>query len=103
MEVGSMMRTQGWKVVLAVLLLAQAPATIASQTSSLAADIDKLTAAVQPELIQWRRYLHEHPELSNREVETARYVVERLKSFGLEPQTGVAKTGVVAILRGGRP
>jgi amidohydrolase len=72
-------------------------------TQSLSADVDRLIAAVEPELIQWRRHLHQHPELSNREVETAKYVAERLKSFGLEPQTGVARTGVVALLRGGRP
>jgi amidohydrolase len=54
-------------------------------------------------MLGWRRYLHEHPELSNREVNTAKYVAERLRSFGLEPQTGVARTGVVAVLRGGQP
>jgi amidohydrolase len=69
----------------------------------LAGEIDKLTAAVEPQLLEWRRHLHEHPELSNREVETSKYVAERLRSFGLEPQTGVAKTGVVAVLKGGRP
>jgi amidohydrolase len=70
---------------------------------ALASDLEQLIAAVEPELMQWRRHLHQHPELSNREVETAKYVVERLRSFGLEPQTGIAKTGVVALLRGGRP
>ena len=84
---------------LTVVLLAQ----VAAAPQSLSADIDKLTAAVEPELIQWRRYLHQNPELSNRETETAKYVTERLRSFGLEPQTGIAKTGVVALLRGGRP
>src|SRR5512132_3657729 len=76
---------------------------IAAAPQSLSAEIDKLSAAVEPELIQWRRYLHERPELSNREIETAKYVTERLRSFGLQPETGVAKTGVVALLRGGRP
>ena len=74
-----------------------------ASAQSLAAEIDRLTAAVQPELIEWRRHLHQHPELSNRETETAKYVAERLKSFGLEPQTGIARTGVVAVLKGGRP
>ncbi len=72
-------------------------------SQSLAPELDRLIIAVEPELIQWRRHLHQHPELSNREVETAKYVAERLKSFGLEPQTGVAGNGVVALLRGGRP
>jgi amidohydrolase len=88
--------------ILSVAMLLVSPMA-AAPPQSLAADIDKLTTAVEPELIQWRRYLHEHPELSNREVETAKYVAERLKSFGLEPQTGIGKNGVVALLRGGRP
>ena len=71
--------------------------------SPLAAEIDKLAAAVEPELLEWRRYLHQRPELSNRELETAKYIADRLKSFGLEPKTGVARTGVVAVLKGGRP
>jgi amidohydrolase len=74
-----------------------------ARAQSLAGEIDKLSTAVEPELIEWRRHLHQNPELSNREVETAKYVAERLRSFGLEPQTGVARTGVVAVLKGGRP
>jgi amidohydrolase len=74
-----------------------------ARAQSLAAEIDKLSAAVEPEMIEWRRHLHQHPELSNREVETAKYVAERLRGFGLEPQTGIAKTGIVAVLKGGRP
>ena len=82
-----------------VVLLAPAPA----RAQSLSAEIDRLSAAVQPELIEWRRHLHQNPELSNREVETAKYVADRLRSFGLEPQTGIARTGVVAVLKGGQP
>ena len=81
---------------------AQAPSPSA-KTQPLAAEIDSLAAAVEPELLEWRRYLHQRPELSNRELETAKYVADRLKSFGLEPKTAVARTGVVAILKGGRP
>ena len=73
------------------------------RAQSVSADVDKLAAAVEPELLAWRRHLHENPELGNREVKTAAYLVERLRSFGLEPQTGIARTGVVAILKGGRP
>ena len=65
--------------------------------------LDALVTAIEPELITWRRHLHQNPELSNREVETAKYIAERLRSFGLEPQTGIAKTGVVAILKGSSP
>ncbi|CAN5437150.1 M20 family metallopeptidase [soil metagenome] len=71
--------------------------------SALASEADRLIAAVEPELIEWRRHLHQHPELSNRETETAKYVAERLRGFGLEPQQGIARTGVVAVLQGGRP
>jgi amidohydrolase len=97
-------------ILAAVLMCWAGPASHAQQAprlagaeSPLTAEIDKLAAAVVPELLEWRRYLHQHPELSNREIETAKYVAERLKSFGLEPKTGVARTGVVAILKGGMP
>jgi amidohydrolase len=90
--------------LLVVLVPAISPAMRAqSQGSPLSADIDKLAAAMEPELLQWRRHLHQNPELSNRETETAKYIAERLKSFGLVPQVGIARTGVVAVLQGGRP
>jgi amidohydrolase len=87
---------------LLVLLFTSGPTAPAS-AQSLSAEIDRLSAAGEADLLVWRRHLHQHPELSNREVETAKYVAEKLRSFGLEPQTGVARTGVVAILKGGRP
>ena len=71
--------------------------------SPLAPEIDRLAAAIEPELLEWRRYLHAHPELSNREVETAKYIAERLRSFGLEPRTGIAKNGLTALIRGAKP
>src|SRR5688500_20199541 len=86
--------------LLALLFIAGVPVT--SPAQSLSADIDKLTTAVEADLLTWRRHLHQNPELSNREVETAKYVAEKLRSFGLEPQTGMAKTGVIAVLTGGR-
>lgn len=66
---------------------------------ALAADI----SAVQPQVVAWRRDLHQHPELSNREQRTAEVIADALKKLGLEVQTKVAKHGVVAILRGGKP
>jgi len=92
---------------LVVLLLAagaasaQTPGSIGP--SPLAAEIDRRAAAIEQELIAWRRHLHQYPELSNREVETSKYVAEKLRSFGLEPKTGVARTGVVAVLQGAKP
>jgi amidohydrolase len=86
-----------------VLPLAQTAAPAPVPASPLTADIDRLAAAVEQDLLTWRRYLHQHPELSNREAGTAKYLAERLRSFGLQPQTGVAGHGVVAVLPGGRP
>jgi amidohydrolase len=65
--------------------------------------VDVLTTNVEPKVIAWRRDLHEHPELSNRETRTAKLVADQLKSLGLEVQTGVAHTGVVGFLKGGHP
>jgi amidohydrolase len=61
-----------------------------------------LNRAVEPQVIAWRRDIHQHPELSNREQRTAKLVAEHLKRIGLAPETGIAKTGVVALLKGGR-
>lgn len=58
--------------------------------------------AVQPRLVEWRRHIHQHPELSNREFKTQQYVLEHLKKLGIEADT-LAKTGVVGILKGGKP
>ncbi len=58
---------------------------------------------VEEKVIQWRRHLHQNPELSNREFETAKYIEQHLTALGLEVQTEVAHTGVVGILRTGRP
>lgn len=69
----------------------------------MSAEINAATARIMPKVIEWRRYLHQHPELGNREVETAKYVAENLRKLGIEVKTGIAKTGVVGILKGGQP
>jgi amidohydrolase len=56
----------------------------------------------EKKIIEWRRHLHQYPELSNRETKTAEYVANHLKQLGLEIQTGVAHTGVVALLKTGK-
>ncbi len=66
-------------------------------------DIDTATAKLMPKVVEWRRHLHQYPELSNREVKTAKYVADYLRKLGLEVRTGVAKTGVVGILKGSQP
>lgn len=58
---------------------------------------------VESKVIEWRRHFHEHPELSNREFKTAEKIAEHLRSLGMEVQTGVAKTGVVGLLKGDHP
>jgi amidohydrolase len=64
---------------------------------------NKLIDDVESKVIEWRRDFHEHPELSNREFETAKKIAAHLKSLGMDVQTGVAHTGVVGILKGGKP
>ncbi|WP_299571414.1 amidohydrolase [uncultured Shewanella sp.] len=66
-------------------------------------DAAKLTADIEQKVIEWRRDLHQHPELSNREFRTSKVIAKHLESLGLEVQTGVAHTGVVAILKGAKP
>ena len=58
---------------------------------------------IEPKLIEWRRHLHQNPELSNQEKKTGAYIVSHLKSLGIDVQYPVAKTGVVGILKGGKP
>src|SRR5215203_3810750 len=53
--------------------------------------------------ITWRRHFHEHPELGNKEFKTAKIIADHLRSIGLEVKEGVAHTGVVGILKGGKP
>ncbi|MDC7997911.1 amidohydrolase [Gilvibacter sediminis] len=59
--------------------------------------------AIESQVIQWRREIHQNPELSNREFKTAAKIAAHLKSLGLEVQTEVGKTGVIGILKGGQP
>ena len=65
--------------------------------------INKLSNDIESKVLEWRRYLHENPELSNREFNTAKYIAKHLRSLGIEVQEGVAKTGVVGLLKGDIP
>jgi amidohydrolase len=65
--------------------------------------INDASDKILPKVIEWRRHLHQYPELSNREFKTAKYVENHLRSLGMEVRTGIAKTGVVGILKGGQP
>ena len=78
--------------------------TTTLNASSLAPAIDAAAAAVEAAVIKWRRDLHEHPELGNREFRTAGVVTEHLRTLGFdEVRTGVAHTGVVGLLKGALP
>jgi amidohydrolase len=85
-------------LALAVLLLPRS-ARPEEPDAAVAAAVEKLA----PSIIELRHRIHEHPELGNREVETAKLVAKKLKDLGLEVQTGVARTGVIGILKGGKP
>jgi amidohydrolase len=87
------------QLVAAVVLVA--PSGLQAQTHD--ADVRAATERLVPKLVEIRHDLHRHPELGNREVRTAALVARELRSLGLEVRTGVAKTGVVGILRGSRP
>lgn len=66
-------------------------------------NINKLSNDIEGKVIEWRRHIHENPELSNREFNTAKYIAKHLRSLGIEVQEGVAKTGVVGLLKGDFP
>jgi len=65
--------------------------------------INALADKLEPKVVAWRRDLHQHPELGNREFKTAEKIAAHLQSLGLEVKTKVAHTGVVGILKGGKP
>lgn len=67
------------------------------------AEIAAAAEKIMPKMVEWRRHLHQYPELSNREFKTAAMVEKHLRALGLEVRTGIAKTGVVGILKGGLP
>ncbi len=84
-------------------LCATALAAAPKPAAPLQAELDRRAEAVLPRVVAWRRDVHQHPELGNRETRTAALVAEHLRALGLEVRTGVAHTGVVGLLRGGRP
>lgn len=89
-------------IALGTGLMLGAPAQ-AGDREQAQATVDTRAAAEQPKIIAWRRDIHEHPELGNQETRTAALIAKHLKSLGLEVRTGVAKTGIVAVLKGGKP
>ena len=66
-------------------------------------EVAEAAQRLQAQVVEWRRDLHRHPELGNRETRTAGVVAGHLRALGLEPRTGIATTGVTAVLKGGKP
>ncbi|MEX1994537.1 MAG: amidohydrolase [Steroidobacteraceae bacterium] len=74
-----------------------------AQAQIMPAELDAAAARLEARVIEWRRDFHRHPELANREFRTAAKVAEHLRALGLEVKTGIAHTGVVAVLKGALP
>lgn len=92
---------RSFAAVAASVSLLMAASAQAQTADTFAADVQAAAAAIEPQVIEWRRHFHQNPELGFAETETAAYIAERLTALGLEVRTGVGKTGVVGILRGG--
>jgi len=87
----------------ALLALSLATAIASAHASEHGVDAAQRIQGALPQVTAWRREIHQHPELSNRETRTAALVAAQLKKLGLEVRTGIAHTGVVGILKGGQP
>lgn len=77
--------------------------TTAQSADRLRSEIETKAKSLESKLLAWRRDLHQNPELGNREKRTSAIVAEHLKKLGIDVQTGVAVTGVVGVLKGGKP
>ncbi len=89
--------------VLAWVALAAFPVSFGLASRAVGADLEPQLKSVDAKVITWRRDFHQNPELSNREVRTSEVVAKHLRSLGLDVEPGIAKTGVVALLRTGKP
>ena len=103
-----------YRALTGCLLAALFPITILAQTHpsprpgnpamvTLLARMDRISEGLTTKVIDWRRDIHQNPELGNREFRTAAKVAAHLQSLGIDVQTGVGKTGVVGLLKGGKP
>jgi amidohydrolase len=90
------------KILGLMLCLSYVP-TSAASTEQLQAQLDNDLEPLMKKVVEWRHDLHQFPELSNREFKTSKKVEDHLRSLGLKVTTGIAHTGVVAILKGGKP
>jgi amidohydrolase len=89
--------------VAAVIVCLAGPAVLTGQTGNpLAPQVDRLAQELNPQVVTWRRDFHQHPELGNRETRSAKIIADELRRLGYEVRTGVAHTGVVAVLKGAK-
>src|SRR5262245_47585748 len=91
-----------WMIPTRLAITAMFGASTASAQIS-GAQIDAAAGKVEAKVISWRRDIHQNPELSNRETRTSKLVADHLKKLGLPVRTGIARTGVTAVLKGGKP
>lgn len=89
------------RILLCVIALVSVVSPVMAVDTS--REIDAATAKLMPKIVEWRRHIHQYPELGNQEVKTAKYIADHLSNLGLEVRTGIAKTGVVGILKGSQP
>ena len=74
-----------------------------AQANNIYKKIETLSSKVEKSVVKWRRHIHQNPELSNREFMTAKYIADHLRSLDIEIKEKVAHTGVVGIIKGGKP
>ena len=90
-------------ILLVAILVTGATSSLEAQNSNLVAEFERRATQVQSKVVAWRRDIHQHPELGNQEVRTAKLVADHLRSLGMDVRTNVATTGVVGVLKGGKP
>ena len=90
-------------LLIALLIPVPTQAQTARGTNPLAADVERLSSELNPQVVAWRRDFHQNPELGNRETRTARVIADELRKLGFAVTTGLATTGVVGVLKGGLP
>ena len=91
------------RIMCFVALLILLNSNVMAQNPVLSDDLESRISNYEAQVIEWRRDIHQHPELGNREFRTAALVAEHLRSLGIEVETEVAHTGVVGLLKGGKP
>lgn len=91
------------RIVIGLLFILPMVNALAQVNRKLQTKVDQMAQAIEPKMIEWRRDLHQHPELSNREFRTSEKVAAHLTALGLEVTKGVAHTGVIGLLKGSKP